>query len=119
MRSKLSLGRRQFLPWTLANGYAIQRAAWCDMRKTKQSIKRAVDDYISQVAQHFPGVAFETTIQPEMGVEAWLWIRMDPNDTKLRGEVETYTSALSLRLLDEEDLNIVAIPTNTKEPVHG
>ena len=89
------------------------------MRKSKQSIKQAVKGYIADVSQRFPGLSVYATLQPEVGVEAWLWIELDAQTNRLWDEIRAYTSNLTLRLLDEEDLNIVAIPTTKKEPVHG
>ena len=86
------------------------------MRKSEKSIKKAIDRYIADVSERFQGLTFETTLEPEMGVQAWLWIGVEDD---LRRELKAYTTQLTIRLLDEQDLNIVAIPTTKKEPVHG
>jgi hypothetical protein len=88
------------------------------MRKAKLSVMKAIDRYRADVSERFPGLSFETTLQPELGVEAWLWIGIDPRFANLQSAIREYTSQLTLRVLDEEDLNIVAIP-QLKEPVHG
>jgi len=89
------------------------------MRKTEQSIKKAVDNYLGIVQQEFPGLEFEVTLRPEAGVDAWLWMQIDPSNQQLRDEIEAFTSDLTERLApDEDDMYIVAIP-HVKEPVHG
>ena len=89
------------------------------MRKTQQSIKKAIDDYMDIVLQEFPGLEFDALLNPEAGVDAWLWIQLDRSNQHLRDAIEVFTSKLTARLSrDEDDLYIVAIP-HLKEPVHG
>ena len=89
------------------------------MRKTQQSIKRAIDAYMDIVRQEYPGLEFDAQMNPEAGVDAWLWIQLNHSNQHLRDAIESFTSKLTARLSsDENDLYIVAIP-HMKEPVHG
>jgi hypothetical protein len=88
------------------------------MSKQPMSLEKVVSQGVEVLRSKLPGASIEVAMNPEPGVDAWVWILLDPAARERFSQVRAVARKELAALLEESNFNIIPI-VDQKEPVHG